>query len=195
VTVTDVDAHVSALRRGDPAAFDAVYAALQGRVFAFLLRLAGRRDTAEDLAQETWLKLARAAPALREDTRLVPLVFKIARNAFLSYRRWAVLDLSRLLMIGFEPATTAEGPDAQHERSRAIALLEASLAELPVASREVLLLVGVEGLDQGEVARILGISYEATRQRLSRARAQLEAKMQALETKRALAARRRGEAL
>jgi RNA polymerase sigma factor (sigma-70 family) len=93
-----------------------------------------------------------------------------------------VLDLSRLVLLGYQAAgAAAEGPDARHERGREIALLEAALAALPLASREVLLLVGVEGLEQEEVARVLGISYEAVRQRLHRARAQLDAKMRALE--------------
>ncbi|MBX3188426.1 MAG: RNA polymerase sigma factor [Labilithrix sp.] len=177
---------VDRLRRGDTSAFDRTYTLYHPRVFSFLLRLSGRRDTAEDLAQETWMKLARAAPTLREDTRLVPLLFTIARNAFLSHRRWAMLDLSRLVTFGLEAALAdpADAPDAQHERSRAIALLEAALADVPVASREVLLLVGVEGMDQEEVARILGITYDALRQRLSRARSQLSEKMQALEKKR-----------
>src|SRR5690348_6267955 len=128
---------VIGLRRGDVASFDRVYAVLHPRVLGFLLRMCGRRDTAEDLAQETWLKLARAAPKLRDDTRLAPLLFTIARNAFVSHRRWAMLDLSRLVVVGFEslsqaPATEG-GPDAHHERARAIALLEAALAELPLA--------------------------------------------------------------
>jgi RNA polymerase sigma-70 factor (ECF subfamily) len=180
---------VDGLRRGDPRAFDRAYAEHHARIYAFLLRLSGRRDTAEDLAQETWLKLARAAPGLREGTTLAPLLFTIARNAFLSHRRWAMLDLSRIVTLGLESVTAATsdpGPDAQHENARAVALLERALADLPLASREVLLLVGVEGLDQEEVARILGITYDALRQRLSRARAQLAAKMESLEKKSAV---------
>lgn len=185
---------VDGLRRGEVGTFDRVYAAYHGRVFAFLLRLAGRRDTAEDLAQETWLKLAKAAPTLREDTRLAPLLFTVARNAFLSHRRWAMLDLSRLVTVGFESiAAAADGPspDEAHERARAVATLERALAALPVASREVLLLVGVEGLEQEEVARIVGVSYDALRQRLSRARAQLADRIEALEKE---TARRAGRA-
>jgi RNA polymerase sigma-70 factor (ECF subfamily) len=187
---------VERLRRGDPVAFDRVYSAYNSRLFAFLLRLSGRRDTAEDLAQETWLKLAKAAPTLREDTTLAALLFTIARNAFLSHRRWAMLDLSRLVVVGLEAMSLAEvaaGPDEQHERTRAIAILEAALAELPVASREVLLLVGVDGLEQDEVAKVLGVTYEALRQRLSRARAQLAEKMQAIEKKSAARAKRAAE--
>jgi len=190
VNAPDEPTLVAALRRGDAAAFDRVYHAYHPRLFAFLLRLSGRRDTAEDLLQETWLKLAKAAPGRREDTTLAALLFTIARNAFISHRRWAMLDLSRLVTVGFDAVANiaAEGDPAEsHERARAIAILEGALAELPVASREVLLLVGVEGLDQEEVAKVLGVTYDALRQRLSRARAQLADKMQAIEKKKAKA--------
>jgi RNA polymerase sigma-70 factor (ECF subfamily) len=177
---------VDRLRRGDTTAFDRVYSAYHPRVFSFLLRLSGRRDTAEDLAQETWLKLAKAAPSLREDTTIAPFLFTIARNAFMSHRRWAMLDLSRIVTFGLEvvsSAATESTPETQHERARAIALLETALQQVPLASREVLLLVGVEGIEQEEVARMLDLSYDALRQRLSRARAQLGEKMEKLEKK------------
>lgn len=172
---------VSALIEGERAAFDQVYDAYHVRIFAFLRRLSNRQDTAEDLAQETWLRFARAAKTLRPDTSLASFLFTIARNAFASHRRWAMLDLSRLVIFGFETTTLAEAPDAQHERTTEMRRLERALATLPIASREVLLLVGVEGLDQEEAAKILGLTYEALRQRLSRARAQLAKKMEILE--------------
>jgi RNA polymerase sigma-70 factor (ECF subfamily) len=177
---------VDRLRRGEATAFDRVYSAYHPRVFSFLLRLSGRRDTAEDLAQETWLKLAKAAPGLREDTTLAPFLFTIARNAFMSHRRWAMLDISRLVTFGLEVVSSAAAdstPETQHERARAIALLETALQHVPLASREVLLLVGVEGMEQEEVARMLGLSYDALRQRLSRARAQLADTMESLQKK------------
>jgi len=184
---------VDGLRRGDASAFDRTYAVYHRRIHSFLLRLSGRRDTAEDLAQETWIKLAKAAPTLAEDTRLGPLLFTIARNAFISHRRWAMLDLSRIVAIGVDPLaaiSSAPTPDEEHERARSMAILEGALAELPVASREVLLLVGVEGLEQEEVARILGVSYDASRQRLRRARGQLAEKMRKHEERAARTARR-----
>ncbi|MBX3227931.1 MAG: RNA polymerase sigma factor [Labilithrix sp.] len=178
---------VEGLRRGDVAAFDRVYAVHSARVFSFLLRLSGRRDAAEDLAQETWIKLAKAAPSLREDTRLAPFLFTVARNAFVSWRRWAMLDLSRLVTLGFDSASDAaagaDAPDTLHDRNADIARLDAALRALPVASREVLLLVGVEGFEQEEAATILGVEYAALRKRLSRARAELAAAMEKLEKK------------
>jgi RNA polymerase sigma-70 factor (ECF subfamily) len=188
---------VDRLRRGDATAFDRVYSTYHPRVFSFLLRLSGRRDTAEDLVQETWIKLAKAAPGLREDTTLAPFLFTIARHAFMSHRRWAMLDLSRIVTFGLEAmsaATSEPTPETHHERARAIALLEASLQSLPVAAREVLLLVGVEGMEQEEVAKVLGLSYDTLRQRLSRARAQLAESMETLDKKQnAIAAGRRAK--
>ena len=175
---------VDRLRRGDPQAFDRVYATYHPRLFSFLLRLSGRRHIAEDLAQETWLRLAKAAPTLREDTTLGPYLFTIARNAFMSHRRWAMLDLSHLVTFGLDAigsTATAASPETEHGRAVTVALLEAALKQLPLASREVLLLVGVEGMDQEEVARVLGVTYDALRQRLSRARAQLAETMDRLE--------------
>jgi RNA polymerase sigma-70 factor (ECF subfamily) len=164
------------------AGFDRTYAEMHPRILGFLLRLSGRRDTAEDLAQETWLKFAKAAPGLPADTNVPAYLFTVARNAFVSHRRWAMLDLSRLVMLGFETfGEAAPAPDEEHDRARAIRILETALAKLPFASREVLLLVGAEGLEQEEVARILGVSYDALRKRLSRARAELLAKMQKIE--------------
>jgi RNA polymerase sigma-70 factor, ECF subfamily len=177
---------VDRLRRGDPLAFDRVYATYHPRLFSFLLRLSGRRDAAEDLAQETWIKLAKAAPGLREDSALGPFLFTIARNAFMSHRRWVVLDLSRIVTFGLEAmssAATEATPETHHERAHALALLETALQQVPLASREVLLLVGVEGMEQDEVARVLGLSYDALRQRLSRARTQLAETMNRLEKK------------
>ncbi len=166
---------VDALRRGDAAAFDAVYDRYRGRVLGFLLRLSRRRDVAEDLFQETWLRLARAAPRLAEDTDLAAWLFRVARNAWVSHRRWSALDLSRLVALEDDalPSLPASGGEARTDASRRVAQLEAALASLPPASREVLLLVAVEGFDQEQAAAILGIRYAALRQRLSRARAQL----------------------
>ena len=75
-------------------------------------------------------------------------------------------------MMGFDTlalASPSPSPDEEHEHARAIALLETALQAQPIGSREVLLLVGVEGLEHDEVATILGVSREAMRQRLSRA--------------------------
>jgi RNA polymerase sigma-70 factor, ECF subfamily len=166
---------VEGLRRGDPEAFDRVYARYRARIHAFLRRLAGP-NVADDLFQETWLRLARNAHRLEEDTDLAAWLFTVARNAWRTHRRWSLLDLSRLVALDRAPRVAPE-PDAEGrtDASRRVAQLERALASLPSSSREVLLLVVVEGLPQEAAAHAMGISYDALRQRLARARAQLAA--------------------
>ena len=183
---------VDGIRRGDRAAFEGAFTKFRARVYAFALRLSGRRDVAEDVFQETWLKLARAAPTLREDTDLTAWLFTVVRNEYVSWRRWSMFDVSRLVALGEESqhiasiealgASAAEdSPDARVDAARSIARLEIGLARLSPAHREVLLLVGVEGLDQEQAAEVLGIRYDALRQRLVRARAELAEELEKLE--------------
>ena len=55
------DAWVAGLRQGETAAFDAVFAAYRRRLFGYLVRMTRRRDVAEDLLQEVFLRLAQHA--------------------------------------------------------------------------------------------------------------------------------------
>jgi RNA polymerase sigma-70 factor (ECF subfamily) len=71
---------VGRLRTGDPEAFDAVHGAFNGRLYTFLARLSNQRDVAEDLLEETWLRLVKHAWRLRPDTRLGPWLFTVARH-------------------------------------------------------------------------------------------------------------------
>jgi RNA polymerase sigma-70 factor (ECF subfamily) len=166
---------VEGLRRRDVAAFDRVYDAYRPRLFSFLLRSCRRREVAEDLLEETWLRVVASAPRLRPDTRLTPWLFTVARNLYWSYCRSRALE-ERLdaALAGLWPAAAA--PPSPFEETAASELdgrVERALAALPARTRDVLVLVGIEGLTPAEAAVVCGITPEALRQRLSRARALL----------------------
>ena len=167
---------VDRLRRGDGGAFRELYTRFAQPSFGFLLRLCGRRDAAEDLHQEVWLSIARHAARLDADTDLAAWIFTVARNRFASSRRRAdvavpAADPEQLDHRAAAPADDPAGRD-----------LERALASLPEIHREVLLLVGVEGLEVAQAAAILSIKPEAARQRLARARAALAAALGETET-------------
>jgi RNA polymerase sigma-70 factor (ECF subfamily) len=175
-TTSDPDdaALVRALRSGEVRAFDTIYARFRPRIFSFLLRLARRRDVAEDLLQETFLRLAKHAATLAEDTTLSAWLFTVARNLWRSHRRWRLLDAERLRELGLLPGTSpTASPLALTEASETERRLEAALAALPETYREVLLLVAVERLEPQQAAEVLGLRADALRQRLARARAML----------------------
>lgn len=166
---------VSRLRAGDPDAFDEVHALFNARIFSFLARLSRRRDVAEDLLEETWLRLVTSARRLRPDTRLGAWLFTVARNLYLSYCRSRLLDRTNAEdLIGLWPFGLPQSSPFEHtaagEMERRI---ESALAALPLTYREVLLLVGVEGLQPAEAAAICGVTPETLRQRLRRARVML----------------------
>lgn len=164
---------VSRLRAGDPGAFDQVHEAFNARLFNFLCRLSNRRDVAEDLLEETWLRLVVHAQRLQADTRLGAWLFTVARHLHVSYCRSRSLEDSHTGdLIGLWPCgSRGPSPHEALEASEADRHMATALASLPVAYREALLLVAVEGLKPSEAAEICGVTAEAMRQRISRARA------------------------
>ena len=171
---------IERLRHNDADAFDEIYAAFNTRLFTFLMRLSRRPDVAEDLLEETWLRLVKHARRLRADTSLGPWLFTVARNLHVSFVRSRVLEdsaaASLLALWPFSPERSS--PFEAAAASELERRLERALAAMPAASREVLLLVGVAGLEPSDAAAICGITPEALRQRLHRAR---EALSKALE--------------
>ncbi len=165
---------VLGLRHGDATAFDAVFAGYRRRLYSYLVRMTRRRDVAEDLLQETFLRLAQHAQRLEPETRLGAWLFTVAHRLVVSWTRAQAVrnqlagDLPRR-----EPAGDDQSPLEALADSQAQLALERAFAALPPAYREVALLVGVEGLPPTEVAQILGQTPEAVRQRLARARTQL----------------------
>jgi RNA polymerase sigma-70 factor (ECF subfamily) len=173
---------VARVRDGDIAAFDAVYVMFNTRLFGFLARLTRRRDVAEDLLEETWLRFVAHAGRLDADTRLGPWLFTVARNLHVSYCRSRALDdRCTADAIGLWPSALLNSPFDEAVGNELQRRIETALASLPVPFREVLLLVGVEGLRPFEAALVCGVSAEALRQRLKRARTMLAERLEESE--------------
>lgn len=170
---------VNGLRGGDPAAFDAVFDAFNRRLYNFLARLTNRRDTAEDLLEETWLRLVVHAPRLQRDTRLAQWLFTVARHLHVSHCRSRLLENThRVGLLGLWPSGRSEpSPLVAAEANETERRVMQALALLPLTYREALLLVAVDELQPAEAAVVCGISQEAMRQRLRRARTLLSRRL------------------
>lgn len=157
------------LGRRDPHGFDQAYAKYGARLFSFLCRLVGRADRhlAEDLLQQTFLRLAEHGPELRADSDLRAWLYTVARNAFLGQmrgRRLAAEAVNLELLADYSPDVEAR---------LMLGDVEQALSRLRVEDRELLLLVGAEGLEPLTVAKLLGIEPPTLRKRLERARQRL----------------------
>ncbi len=172
---------VARLKSGESAAFEAIYKAFRPRIFSYLVRLSHRRDIAEDLLEETFLRLVARARDLRCDTSLAAWLFTVARNLHVSWRRHNALHEDRIfdLTPSWPVPDRGETPFEATARSETERRLEMALARLGLQDREVLLLVAVEGLTPSETASVLGLAPEAVRKRLQRARERLAAEMDA----------------
>jgi len=156
------------LRRRDPRGFDQAYARYGARIFSFVVRLVGRaeRHLAEDLLQQTFLKLAEHGPELRADSDLRAWLYTVARHAFLGQlrgRRREPEAPNLELVAEFSP-------DA--EARLLLGDVEAALSRLRLEDRELLLLIA-DGLEPIAVSRLLGIEAATLRKRLARARQRL----------------------
>jgi RNA polymerase sigma-70 factor (ECF subfamily) len=155
--------------------FERLYGAYRSRVYGFLFRMSGVREDADDLFQETWLRVARtwADRGTAGIADEAAWLFTIARNVFLSGRRASAAKARGVERLRLVPAAASPSPERISAASQEIVALEEAMTQLSEDDRAILWLVAGEGLEQQQVARVLGIGYAAVRQRLARARERL----------------------
>jgi len=169
---------------GEPEAFDRFVEHFRTKIFRYSWLMCGQREDAEEVAQETLLKVFENFEDLREPGRVRPWVFRIAKNACLMKRRKSVFAPSQELSLDdFLPALDHEGgharlqiadwsrlPDRQVLQSELKAVLDGAIGALPENYRAVILLRDVEELSTIETAQILDLTEDVVKTRLHRAR-------------------------
>ena len=169
---------------GEPEAFDRFVEHFRAKIFHYSWLMCGQREDAEEVAQETLLKVFESFDHLREPERVRPWVFRIAKNACLMKRRKSVFAPSQELSLDeFLPAMDHEGghlkiqiadwsrlPDRQMLQSEMKEVLARAIRELPENYRAVILLRDMEELSTLETAQILDLTEDVVKTRLHRAR-------------------------
>jgi RNA polymerase sigma-70 factor (ECF subfamily) len=173
-------------RRRDPAALAELVRRYSTRVFGLVYRLTGSRDVADDLLQETFLRLVRTIEAYEDAGRFESWLFRIAANlardrARSTRRRGIPLTLQA----GRDDADTpssrpaVEPPEAGSLRAEVGAKLAACMELLTEGEREVVLLRHYSELSFQEIADVLGVPLGTALARGHRALARLRAALQA----------------
>jgi RNA polymerase sigma-70 factor (ECF subfamily) len=162
-------------------------------VFRILLRMLGRRDEAEDMAQEVFVQVFKAVGTFRGDSKLSTWVYRIAVNLcknrvkYLKRRRSEAQDEYEA-MAERSPMTSGSGvtsgdihrPDQMVEGMQLERVVQLCIVELEPDFREVLILRDVEDLSYEELCEVTGLPDGTVKSRLHRARAMLK---QAVERK------------
>ena len=164
------DAAMSRYADGDDSAFTDVHAALSARLQAFLLRLTRSPTLADDLVQETFLRIHRARGSFADGARLVPWSYAIARNVYIDHTRSPSTQRERVASGDEAPgADLPTGRDADGEEltiARDLArAVERTLATLPANQREAFVLLRYEGMSVADAAEVLGVTEGAIKLR------------------------------
>lgn len=143
--------------------------ALAPHLRAFSRTLCGRRDVAEDLAQEAMMNAWRARESFASGTNLKAWVFTILRNAFYSQSRRAW----RQAHWDEESANRLEGPPDKQDWGVELSDTVRALSALPDTQREAIILIGAGGFSYEEAARICNSAVGTMKSRVARGRAAL----------------------
>jgi RNA polymerase sigma-70 factor (ECF subfamily) len=160
---------------GEPEAFERFVEHFRSKVFHYSWLMCGSPEDAEEVAQETLLKVFASIDQLREPERVRPWVFRIARNACLMQRRKSVFAPAQELSLD-DPDATGQVPDEAEPPDRRLlsgelkAVLDRVILELPPPHRAVVVLRDLEELSTEETAEILSLKPDAVKTRLHRAR-------------------------
>lgn len=170
------------LLAGDASAFTPFVESFQAKIFQYTWLMCGQREDAEEVAQETLMRVFQSFDQLRDPAQVKAWVFRIAKNYCLMKRRRSVFAPARELSLDELHPDAGEGgfalqvpdggerPDAAILRGELSERLEQALRALPETYRSVVLLRDVEELTTAETASILDISEDNVKQRLHRGR-------------------------
>jgi RNA polymerase sigma-70 factor (ECF subfamily) len=172
--------------QGDDAAFDELYRLASPRVRGFLVRLSGDVALADDLTQETFLRIHRARGGFAAGAAAVPWILAIARNALRDSARRAQARPQLRANAPDEESVTGEAAPGERGDEVLVAremldIVQRTLRAMPALHREAFVLMRFEGLSVGEAAAVLGATEGAVKVRAFRA---YEALREALGTAR-----------
>ncbi|MBK7858355.1 MAG: RNA polymerase sigma factor [Archangiaceae bacterium] len=167
-----------AFKSGDARAFRVLVQRHRGPVFNFILRFTGHAARAEDLLQETWLKVVRSSAEYEPKAKFTTWVYTIARNLCVdsarkeTYRQTDSLDAP---VRGDEEGRSmgesvsddsAQGPERAAHNTRLRPMLGKALASLPEEQREVFLLREYHGISFKEIAEVTGVNENTVKSRM-----------------------------
>ncbi|MEV0165633.1 RNA polymerase sigma factor [Nonomuraea fuscirosea] len=150
--------------------FEAVYRQTYEQILGYALRRCDSPEDAADVVAETFAVAWRRADALPPGGEARLWLYGVARNVLANHRRGVARHRLRSVELDTD---VADLYSSSPEGSVELGAIARALRDLPEADRELISLVAWEGLDHGEIAKVLGCSRNAVRIRLYRARKRL----------------------
>lgn len=186
---------IEGLQRGDAKSFRTLIDRYQASVFQVCLRMMRSEAEAEDMAQETFIRVSQSITQFRGDSSLSTWLYRVAINlcknriAYLKRRAQLKHDsLGQLEEQGgdvwqdkVKGGKLPDSPEELVEGREAEKLLVQALRDLPDSLREVLILRDIEGLSYAEIAEIVQLPLGTVKSRIHQARISLMESYNALQ--------------
>jgi RNA polymerase sigma-70 factor, ECF subfamily len=166
-------------QEGDFAAATALIDRISPQLYRFFVGQFASRPDADDLLQETWLRIHRIRHTYRPGEPVLPWFYAIARHVRVDHYRKAVRRTKREQRLEETPQLAATMPGASGKGED----LEALLAPLSESQREVIEMLKVAGMSLEEVARATSSSVGSVKQKVHRAYEKIRERMSAMELK------------
>src|SRR5262249_25624904 len=166
----------------DRAAFEELVLKYQKKVINTIYRYTGNPGVAEELTQDVFVRVYRAAKNYRPEARFSTWLFTIVRNVCANYRtREGKYDRQMDSEAGPQLAGPAQhNPESDYQRKEVQQKIQQAIAELPESLRMPLVLNHFSQMQYEEIARVLNLSLAAVKVRIHRARLALVEKLSAL---------------
>jgi RNA polymerase sigma-70 factor (ECF subfamily) len=180
--LTDVEI-LADVAGGDIDAYGKIVNRYRGRLYNFVFRFVGERETAEDIVQETFLRAFRKRKEYRAIANFSTWLFTIAGNLAKSElrrrKRWRLFSVHKddENDTGIDLPDESFRPDTVTESSIADVQIQQAILSLPENYRQVVLLRDVEGLSYQEIAEISKCPVGTVKSRVNRARLKLQQKL------------------
>lgn len=161
---------------GDSDAFDALFDRHHAAVYNFARMMLGRADGADDVLQDVFLAVARAARAYQPRGRFRAWLLRLTRNHCLNRLQSERLRRRVLAEGSLDIAEAPSGepsPPEQLDRDERLARLRVLIAELPERQREAIVLYAFEQMSYQEIGDVLGMPINTVKTLIHRARAAL----------------------
>jgi len=163
------------LAAGDMAALGDLAKRHQDKVLSLSYRVLGDWHRAEDVAQETFLRVYRAAKRYKPQAKFTTWLYRIVVNLCLDERRKQSKTAATLE--DADPAVLAESESNAAERKEVVESVKTAVGELPERQRLVVILHRYDGLSHGEISEVTGWTQSAVESLLVRAYANLREKL------------------
>lgn len=176
------EALVLAAKGGDLSAFEELFTRHRTMVYRFVFQMVGRRDDAEDIVQEVFLRAYNNLDRYRDEARFTTWILRIATNlgtdrARMSNRRQHLEQQEARTGLVWMTEGETDDPIENLEMDRKILALRKALAALPEHHRKVVILRDIEERAYDEIAEILGCTVGGAKLRVLRARRALRDRM------------------